>query len=153
MRRLALGERYMSQLAKAAATGLFLLSHAWAGDKPKVFITTNTSWQASGTGGEQKVSGGGDADTAEVIKLFSERCPGVTVNMRLDKADYIVLAKDDGSGALRRGRKIVVSNPDGDVLLTKTDRSFGGAVKDACKVITADWSAKPNNPINGRPQR
>ena len=65
--------------------------------------------------------------------------------MRLDKADYIVLAKDDGSGALRRGRKIVVSNPDGDVILSKSDRSFGGAVKDACKAIASDWSAKSNS--------
>ncbi len=112
-------------------------------EKPRIFITTNTSWQASGVGGEQKTSGGGDADTAEVIKLFREQCPSVTVNMRLDKADYIVLAKDDGSGALRRGRKIVVSNPNGDVLLAKADRSFWGAVKDACKAMAADWSARP----------
>jgi hypothetical protein len=113
----------------------------------KVFVTTNNSWQASGgAAGDQKVSGGGDADTAEVIKLFRERCSSVTVNMRLDKADYIVLARDDGSGALRNGRKIVVSNPDGDVILTKADRSFGGTVKDACKAIAADWSAKSNSP-------
>jgi hypothetical protein len=110
-----------------------------------VFITTNTSWQVVGATGEQKVSGGGDADTAEVIKLFNERCSAVAVNMRFDKADYIVLARDDGSGALRRGRKIVVSTPDGDVVLTKADRSFGGAVKDACKAIATDWSAKSKN--------
>ena len=102
-----------------------LLSCAWATEKPRVYVTTNNSWQASGAAGDQKVSGGGDADTAEVIKLFRERCSSVTVNMRLDKAVYIVLARDDGSGAFRNGRKIVVSNPDGDVILTKADRSFG----------------------------
>jgi hypothetical protein len=132
----------MNRLPQNIATCLVLMVHAWAVEKPKVFVTTNTSWQANGAGGEQKVSGGGDADTAEVIKLFSERCPVVTVNMRLDKADYIVLAKDDGSGGLRRGRKIVVSNPDGDVLFTKADRSFGGVVKDACKAMATDWSSK-----------
>jgi len=138
--------RQMKCLGQGVVIGV-LLSCAWAIEKPKVFVTTNNSWQASGgAAGDQKVSGGGDADTAEVIKLFRERCSSVTVNMRLDKADYIVLARDDGSGALRNGRKIVVSNPDGDVILTKADRSFGGTVKDACKAIAADWSAKSNSP-------
>ena len=131
----------MRRLARTVAIG-FLLPCAWGAEKPRVFITTNNSWQAVGTAGEEKVSGGGDADTAEVIKLFKERCSTVAVNMRLDKADYIILARDDGSGALRRGRKVVVSTPDGDVILSKADRSFGGAVNDACKAIASDWPSR-----------
>jgi hypothetical protein len=115
---------------------------AWAAEKPKVFMMTHNSLLSKGVDGEQTLSAGGDADTAEVIKLFRERCPTVAVNMRLDKADYMVLARDDGSGRGRKGRKIVVSNPDGDVLFAKSYRTFGSAVKDACKAITADWSLK-----------
>jgi hypothetical protein len=76
------------------------ISPAWAAEKPKVFITSNISWLSRGADGEQKVSGGGNADTVEVIKLFRERCSVVAVNIRLDKAGHIVLAKDDGSGPL-----------------------------------------------------
>ena len=72
----------MRRLARTVAIG-FLLPCAWGAEKPTVFITTNNSWQAVGTAGEEKVSGGGDADTAEVIKLFKERCSTVAVNMRL----------------------------------------------------------------------
>lgn len=112
-----------------------------AAGKAKVFVTGGDSWQTTDSTGAQSPSGV-NATAAEGIKLFREQCPAVEVNMRRDKADYVVALSDDGSGAGRKGRRAVVFTPDGEILFANSTRSLKNAVKDACRAISTDWTAK-----------
>jgi hypothetical protein len=48
------------------------------------------------------MAGGARPQTAEIIKTFGERCPGVMVNNIQVKTDYIVLLDHEGGkGVLR----------------------------------------------------
>jgi hypothetical protein len=65
--------------------------------KPRVFVSDSNSWETSGgftaTRGSTAggFSGGARPQTVEIIKTFSERCPGVVVTIEKAKADYVVL--------------------------------------------------------------
>ena len=119
----------------------FLLAMS-AADKPKVFVSGDNSFQVNGPTGEEHVSGTGDSTVAEGIKLLQDNCPFVAVNMRRDKADYIVSVTDDGSGAARKGRRAVVFTPDGNLLIAHSTRSLKNAIKDSCDAIQKDWASK-----------
>jgi PEGA domain len=113
-----------------------------------VFITDSESWEvvgsAGGSGGTFAASsqGGARPQTAEIIKTFGERCPGVMVNNKQAKADYVVvLDHEGGKGYLRRRNKVAVFNKDGDSIVSRSTRSLGNSVQDACGAIVADWSA------------
>jgi hypothetical protein len=125
---------------------LFLfVSSCFGADKPKVFVTGQSSFQVSGAGGEESVSGIGDPIVAEGIKLFQNNCAVVTVNMRRVKADYIVSVSDDGSGAGRKGRRTVVFIPSGELIFSNSARSLKNTVKDACQAIGKDWPARASS--------
>lgn len=109
---------------------------------PKVFVSGGNSFQISGGSGEDQVSGNAGPTVAEGIKLFQDRCPGVMINMRREAADYIVSVTDDGSGAARKGRRAIVSKPNGDLLKAESDRSLKTAVEHACAAIEQDWSRR-----------
>jgi len=109
---------------------------------PKVFVSGGNSFQISGGSGEDQVSGNAGPTVAEGIKLFQDRCPGVMINMRRDAADYIVSVTDDGSGAARKGRRAIVSKPNGDLLKAESDRSLKTAVEHACAAIEQDWDRR-----------
>jgi PEGA domain-containing protein len=117
--------------------------------KPRVFITDSKSWEMSGSSGGSggnfgaSVHGGARPQTAEIIKTFSERCPGVVVNNKAEKADYtVVLDHEGGKGLIRRDNKVAVFNKDGDSIISKSTRSLGNAVQDSCEAIAKDWSEK-----------
>jgi len=129
-----------------------LLCSLWAvaAEKPRVFVQESQSWEvkadAAGVDGTFGASGSGGArpQTAEIIKTFSERCPSVTINNRKEKADYIVLLDHEGGKDLvRRDNKVVVFNREGDSILSRSTRSLGNAVTDACVSIAKDWSDNP----------
>jgi hypothetical protein len=120
-----------------------LVGSCFAAEKPKVFVTGENSFQVSGSAGEQSVSGVGDSTVAEGIKLLQRDCSAVVVNMRRDKADYIVSVTDDGSGAARKGRRAVVFTPDGSLIFANSARSLKNAVKDACSAIEKNWAEHP----------
>jgi len=73
---------------------------------PRLFITDSNSWEISGgfaaaansNGGAAsgRVAGGARPQTVEVIKTFSERCPGATLTIDKSKADYVVLLDHEG---------------------------------------------------------
>jgi len=114
--------------------------------KPRVYVSDSQSWETSGGfGGTSDAvggasSGGARPQTAEIIKTFGERCPQVTPNNIREKADYVVLLDHEGGKSLiLRDNKVVVFNHDGDSILSKSTRSLGNAVQDACAAITADW--------------
>ena len=123
---------------------------AVAVDKPRVFVQESQSWEvkadAAGVDGTFGAGGSGGArpQTAEIIKTFTERCPNVTINNRKEKADYLVLLDHEGGKDLvRRDNKVVVFNREGDSILSRSTRSLGNAVGDACSAISKDWSENP----------
>ncbi|MBZ5534755.1 MAG: hypothetical protein LAO31_02275 [Acidobacteriia bacterium] len=124
---------------------LFISSFCLAADKPRVFATDSKSWEiAGGFGGTNNgfggaVKGGARPQTAEIIKTFGERCLGVTVNMKQEKADYVVLLDHEGGkGYALKDNKFAVFNKDGDSIASGSTRSLGNAVKDACAAIMKD---------------
>jgi PEGA domain-containing protein len=133
---------------------VFSLSALVAGQQtPRVFITDSKSWEISGGGGGTSggfgsaIRGGARPQTAEIIKTFGERCPNVTINNKIDKADYVVvLDHEGGKGIIRRDNKVAVFNSDGDSVVSHSTRSLGNAVQDACAAITKDWAAIGSKP-------
>src|SRR5882724_9258571 len=131
---------------------LLLISSAaqtTSGQKPRVFISDSQSWEMSGNAGGANgtfaahSAGGARPQTAEIIKTFGERCPGVITNNKPDKADYVVLLDHEGGkGLVKRDNKVAVFNKDGDSIVNHSTRSLGNAVKDACDAISADWPAR-----------
>lgn len=105
-----------------------------AQEKPRVFITDSQSWQIMGN--RNYTAGGARPQTAEIYKTFGESCPTVTMTNNRDKADYVVtLDHEGGKGYLRKDNKVAVFTKDGDMVFSKSTRSLGGAVKEACTVI------------------
>ena len=117
-------------------------------EKPRVFITDSQSWETHGSAGgtngtfAAESHGGARPQTAEIIKTFGERCPQAIVNMKPDKADYVVtLDHEGGKGLLRHKNKVAVfNNKDGDSIFSHSTLSLGGSVQGACEAIVADWS-------------
>ena len=118
----------------------------WSADKPRVFVTDSKSWEissgvggsADGFGGAGK--GGARPQTAEIIKTFGERCPGVIINNKQERADYVVLLDHEGGKeGISRDNKVVVFNKDGDSIMSHSTRLLGNDVKDACGAIASDW--------------
>jgi archaellum component FlaF (FlaF/FlaG flagellin family) len=132
-----------------ATLALFTTS-AFAGDNPRVFITDSASWEiggsAAGVDGTAagRGSGGARPQTAEIIKTFNQRCPNVIITARKEKADYIVLLDHEGGkDAISRDNKIAIfNNASGDAIFSRSTRSLGNAVKDACPVIYHDFSRR-----------
>ncbi len=143
--------RFLLGLPVALAVPLFLI--AQTSQKPRVFITDSHSWEISGGAGGAsgafgaQTTGGARPQTAEIIKTFGERCPGVIVNNKREKADYIVLLDHEGGkGFALHDNKVAVFNGDGDSILSHSTRSLGNAVKDACDAISKDWPSRANRP-------
>jgi hypothetical protein len=110
--------------------------------KPKVYVATSEAWQMSGSGGAGPEGGGGGfgggsrPQTVEVMKTFLERCPEVAITAKKELADYIVqFDREGGKGFFLKDSKIAVFRADGDLVATKSTRSLGNAVKEACAVI------------------
>src|SRR5713226_4339057 len=115
--------------------------------KPRIFITDSTSWEVIGAAGgsngvfASSISGGARPQTAEIVKTFGERCQQVLVNNKVEKADYVVvLDHEGGKGYLRKRNKIAVFNKEGDAIVSRSTRSLGNSVQDACGAITSDWA-------------
>ena len=134
-------------ITKVFLSLLFICNCCFAADKEKlrVFVTDSKSWEvAGGFGGTSDgfggaVKGGARPQTAEIIKTFGERCPGVTVNMKQEKADYIVLLDHEGGkGYALKDNKFAVFKKDGDSIASGSTRSLGNAVKDDCAAIMKD---------------
>ncbi len=110
--------------------------------KRRVFVTDSQSWSISGGFGGSGGGFGGGAkggarpQTAEIIKTFTKKCKGVTVTMNQEMADFVVLLDHEGGkGFARKDNKIAVFDKIGDAILSKSTRSLGNAVDDACKAI------------------
>jgi hypothetical protein len=115
--------------------------------QPWIFVTESDSWQmvgasggnASGFGGG--IAGGASPQTAEVIKTFGQRCPGVIVNNLPSASNYVVrLEHEGGKGLLRKKDKVAVFvKKTGDSIFSESTLSVGGSVQDACAAIETHW--------------
>lgn len=144
------------QRAALVALALIILGTAtFAADQPRVFVTDSKSWEIAGGGGGSSsgfgggVQGGARPQTAEIIKTFAQKCPNVIINMKQEKADYVVvLEHEGGKGLLRKDNKVAVFNWDGDSIASKSTVSLGGSVEEACKAITQHWAAHAQERAN-----
>ncbi len=125
-------------------TGLTPLA-MFAQDKVRIYVTDSDSWSTSGGfyGGHDigfgGSSGGARPQTVEIVKTFNDRCPKLTVTIRKESANYIVmLDHEGGKGILRVDNKIAIFNSEGDVIYSGSTRSLGNAVKDSCEAIYKD---------------
>jgi hypothetical protein len=114
--------------------------------KPRVFVTDSQSWEMEGSSGGSAaafgghVKGGARPQTAEIVKTFGERCPNVVINNKKEKADYVVvLDHEGGKGFIRKDNKVAVFNGEGDSIISRSTRSLGASVQEACNAIKADW--------------
>ena len=122
-------------------------------DKPRVFVQGKGSEdvQSSGAGGGGKHWGTwGSRSTMDshdegmqVTKDLQKDCSGVIVTLNQSNADYTVMLNRESKknrGLLRTNSQVQVANKAGDVIGTNATRTVGNASKDACQLITADWS-------------
>jgi hypothetical protein len=129
-----------------AALGQDRGNDSTVGQHPRVFITDSKSWEMSGGGGGTSDGfggasrGGARPQTAEIIKTFGERCPDVTINNKQEKADYVVLLDHEGGkGVIFHDNKVAVFNGEGDSIVSRSTRTLGNSVKEACEAIMKDW--------------
>jgi len=120
-----------------------------AQEKARVFVTDSKSWEISGHSGGSSGAFGGEThggarpQTAEIIKTFGEKCREVTVTMKQEKANYVVVLEHEGGKSwIRKDNKVAVFNQDGDSIVSHSTMSLGGSVDDACKAINKDWPEK-----------
>jgi len=95
--------------------------------KPRVFIADSKSWVKR---------------TPGIIKAFNKRCPGVTVTIKQEKADFVVLLDREAGGGIEKVYQVAVFNKGGDLIFSNSTRNFGNSVKDACQAIR-----KPSSPV------
>ena len=124
----------------------------FAQEKARVFVTDSKSWEISGGSGGSSGAFGGEThggarpQTAEIIKTFGEKCKEVTVTMKQEKANYVVVLEHEGGKSwIRKDNKVAVFNQDGDSIVSHSTMSLGGSVDDACKA----WRAPPR--LQARP--
>jgi PEGA domain len=138
----------MSKKLAIIAVCLFAGS-LFAQEKARVFVTDSKSWEISGGSGGSSGAFGGEThggarpQTAEIIKTFGEKCKDVTVTMKQEKANYVVVLEHEGGKSwIRKDNKVAVFNQDGDSIVSHSTMSLGGSVDDACHAIMKDWPEK-----------
>ena len=110
-----------------------------AAEKPRVFITESQALQLSGAVAPLSLTGGTSPENVEVIKVFSQRCPGVVVTSNRDKADFFVRLDHEGINPTTpfvHGNKVAVFNKSDDLIYSTSTRTLSNAVKGACAAIT-----------------
>jgi len=144
-------------LVPAVAVAAFCLSLSAAETKAeqqsasdraaRVFIIDSQSWAINGISGGSaegfgaKGGGGARPQTAEIIKTFGERCNQVVINNKKEVADYVVVLDHEGgkSIVLRKNKIAVFDRRSGDLVISRSTRSLGNSVQDACEAINKHW--------------
>jgi hypothetical protein len=132
---------------------IFMSGLALAQDKPRVFVQGKGSEdvQSSGAGGGGKHWGTWGSHSTmdshdegmQVTKDLQKDCSAVIVTLNQSSADYTVMLNRESKknrGLLRTNSQVQVANKAGDVIGTNATRTVGNASKDACQLVTADWS-------------
>ena len=104
-------------------------------------LTTPESSASERTGIRVFITGTkNDAQQANAIKVFNDRCPLAQVTTVKDQANYLVQLTP--TSFKQSKHVVVVTNQTGDVIHSGATFDFGNAVKDACAAMTNDFSAK-----------
>jgi hypothetical protein len=134
-----------TKLVWSAVITLVMSWGAAGAEKPRVFITESQALQLSGraAAGDAKgsllMTGGTSPQSVEVMKSFTQLCPGVVVTASREKADYVVRLDHEDSNPTTlfvKGNKVAVFNKDQDLVYSGSTRLLGNAVKGACAAIT-----------------
>ncbi|HKX29535.1 MAG TPA: hypothetical protein VJ302_17730 [Blastocatellia bacterium] len=141
----------MSILRIILVATLGLSAFAQAPTKPRVFITNNYFWEMlcnlGTTGDTGAVSRRGDNNlpVSRIVSSFSEKCPGFTVTVKKEKADYVLVV--EGGENSKHG--YAVFDKEGDALGSGSTLIMGTAIKEACDVLgkaQAALAGKNQNP-------
>jgi hypothetical protein len=109
---------------------LLVVGVAAAQDRPRVYlqaVSHGNTWNARR---DQSI---------EMAKDFEKNCPGAALTITPEKADYTVVLSHIEVGLFARENQIEVANKNGDVLSAADKSGIKGGVKDACRLILADW--------------
>ena len=105
--------RHLAGLITLLAAGGWFV-HATE-EKIRVYVTNSESWEMIGGfyGNSSAVAGttrgGARSQTVEIIKTLGEKCPEITVTIRKERANYIlILDHEGGKGVARRDNKVAV---------------------------------------------
>jgi hypothetical protein len=133
---------------------LALAIGAAAQDKPRVYVqgkgSQDVNSDGAAAGGHHWATWGSRStidshdESMEITKDLQKDCSGVVVTLNQANADYTVLMNRESKknrGLLRSNSQLEVANRAGDILGTNATHTVGNAAKDACQMITADWSA------------
>jgi hypothetical protein len=118
---------------------------------------SNSSWDSFGGSGTASGTGWASAhgrshsavsahdETVELMKTFQQRCPGVTLTVNGDAAEYAIRGNHESNmkGLLHKRDQIAVIRYTGEVVYAGNTRSVGSAVKEACEAVMADWKQHP----------
>lgn len=113
--------------------------------KPRIFVTESATPQASGDAavgdakGSLAFTGGTSPQNTDVIRAFSQHCPGVIVTADRDKAEYVVRLDHEAlnpSTPFVHGNKVAIFNKDQDLVYSNSTRILSSAVKGACSAIS-----------------
>ncbi len=100
--------------------------------KPRIFLQSaskGTNWNAARD------------QSMEMSKDLERDCPGVTITINPQAADYTIILNHIELGLITRDNQIQVANKAGDLLSkTKEGGSIAGGMKKACALIIADWT-------------
>src|SRR5262249_27850324 len=109
------------------------LPYVSAQEKPRVFISDSQSWEIMGGFSANKdhaagsIAGGASPQTAEIIKTFTKKCPGVIVTMNREKANYVALIEHEGAKTIwQKDTKFALFTNDGDAIKSDSARTIGG---------------------------
>jgi hypothetical protein len=120
------------------------LDVASAAEKPRVYVTESQAAQLKGDGsvgdaqGSLSFAAGTSPQLVEVMKTFTQRCPGVIVTSNREKADYVVRLDHEALSPATpfvHGNKVAVFNKDEDLIYTDSTRLLANSVKGACSAI------------------
>ena len=118
---------------------LFLASFAVPQEKPRVFLQAQSFGNTANARRDQSM---------EMSKDLERLCPGVTVTIFQQKADYTLILNHIELGMLVRDNQFQIANADGDLITTtKEGGSIAGGVRGACTLILADWAKKHGQPL------
>ena len=129
-------------------------SVAFAEEKPRVYVqgkgSENVSTNGSAGGGRHWGTWGAKStvdahdESMEVTKDLQKECPGVIMTLNQANADYTLMLNRESKqnrGLLRTNSQVQVASRSGDIIGTNATRTVGNAAKDACQLITSDWSS------------
>ncbi|HEX3322825.1 MAG TPA: PDZ domain-containing protein [Terriglobales bacterium] len=150
----------MRYLALTLALSVALFAQ---GTKPRIFVhakgTVNAMSQGSGAGGffNRGVFASSRTDSVvdehdeaiELSKELRQQCDGVTVTLKEDAADYIVMLNRESKakkGLFSKNNQVLVADRNGDVIWTKDVRAVASAAKDVCAAVTSRGFGSPNPP-------